>query len=129
VIVNLEASAGMLKQGRRESALWPERSHWLRGVAQALPFADETFDAVTCLEALEFFPNARTALAECVRVLRPGGQLAVTNRIGWEARLLVGRTLTPPAFERLLAELPLDQIHIDSWQVDYDLAWARKKHL
>ena len=127
VVFNLELSRQMLEHGRRETALWPGRSDWLRGAAQSLPFTDATFDAVTCLEALEFFPDARAALCECVRVLRPGGLLVTTNRIGWDARLIPGKTFTRRGFQRLLAALPLTVVRVHPWQVDYDLAWARKK--
>lgn len=126
-VVNLELSQRMLECGRRETALWPGRAGWLRGAAQSLPFADATFDAVTCLEALEFLPDARAALCECVRVLRPGGLLVTTIRIGWDAWLMPGKTFSRRNFRHLLAEFPLEAVRIHTWQVDYDLAWARKK--
>ncbi|HYZ32406.1 MAG TPA: methyltransferase domain-containing protein [Crenalkalicoccus sp.] len=42
----------------------------------ALPFPDAIFDAVICNFALGHFPDPQAALAECVRVLAPGGSLA-----------------------------------------------------
>ncbi|HZQ37350.1 MAG TPA: class I SAM-dependent methyltransferase, partial [Dehalococcoidia bacterium] len=48
----------------------------LQADAQALPFADGAFDAVTCRLAITLFPDAEQALRECRRVLRPGGRLA-----------------------------------------------------
>jgi SAM-dependent methyltransferase len=50
------------------------------GRADALPFADESFDVVLSLEMLEHIPaNERhAALAEMQRVLRPGGRMIVT---------------------------------------------------
>jgi SAM-dependent methyltransferase len=50
----------------------------LRGDATTLPFADDAFDAVVCSEVLEHVPDDMGALTELVRVLRPGGTLAVT---------------------------------------------------
>jgi succinoglycan biosynthesis protein ExoA len=38
-----------------------------------LPFADESFDLVVCLHVLEHVPDDRKAIAEFLRVLRPGG--------------------------------------------------------
>jgi SAM-dependent methyltransferase len=42
--------------------------------AEALPFADAAFDAVTCRFGVMLFPNTRQALGEIRRVLKPGGQ-------------------------------------------------------
>lgn len=60
-----------------------------QGDALALPFADGAFDRVVAAEVLEHVPDDGAALAELVRVLRPGGTLAVTvprwfpERICW----------------------------------------------
>jgi ubiquinone/menaquinone biosynthesis C-methylase UbiE len=43
-----------------------------------LPFEDGSFEAVVCNFGLGHFPRAEYAMAECVRVLRPGGRLAVS---------------------------------------------------
>ena len=126
-IINLDLSARMLRHGRPQCAAWPGRAAWLRAPAHRLPFAAEAFEAVACLEALEFLPSARAALAECVRVLRPGGLLLVTNRIGRDARLMPGKAFSRAAFERLLAEFPLANTTVQPWQVEYDLAWAWKQ--
>lgn len=42
--------------------------------AEALPFADASFDAVTCRFGVMLFPNTQQALGEIRRVLKPGGQ-------------------------------------------------------
>lgn len=48
------------------------------GDALALPYPDATFDVVIASEILEHIPDDETAIAEMVRVLKPGGSLAVT---------------------------------------------------
>ena len=127
-VVQVDLAARMLAEGQRACAAWPDRLDWLRAPADSLPVADGTFDAVTCLEALEFLPDARAALAECVRVLRPGGLLLVTNRMGRDAWLMPGKTFSPDDFRRVLAALPLEVVQVEPWQVEYDLVWARKKN-
>ena len=49
-----------------------------QGDALALPFADDAFDRVVAAEVLEHIPDDAAAIAELVRVLRPGGTMAVT---------------------------------------------------
>jgi SAM-dependent methyltransferase len=82
---------------------------------QALPFRDGVFDAVKATEVLEHVPEITRALAECRRVLRPGGHLVITapflerlhadpgdygryTRSMWE-RLLDGAGLRPLSIE------------------------------
>jgi SAM-dependent methyltransferase len=50
----------------------------LRGDATRLPFADDAFDVVVTSEVLEHIPDDVAAIAELVRVLRPGGVFAAT---------------------------------------------------
>lgn len=50
-----------------------ERVQWKEADASALPFADNSFDAVVCQFGLMFVPDKALAMRECYRVLRPGG--------------------------------------------------------
>ena len=50
----------------------------LRGDARSLPFDDDTFDVVITSEVLEHIQDDVAAIAEMVRVLRPGGRFAAT---------------------------------------------------
>lgn len=52
-----------------------------------LPFADASFDAVICSEVLEHLPDYRAAIAELVRVLRPGGRVAISVPRPWCERI------------------------------------------
>jgi ubiquinone/menaquinone biosynthesis C-methylase UbiE len=49
--------------------------------AESLPFDDASFDLVTCRLAFHHFPNARQALSEFARVLKPDGALGFTDNI------------------------------------------------
>jgi SAM-dependent methyltransferase len=81
---------------------------------QALPFRDGAFDAIKATELLEHVPDVGRALAECRRVLRPGGYLVITvpflERLhgdpGDYARY------TRSMWERLLAEVDLKPVTI-----------------
>lgn len=76
--------------------------------ADALPFADASFDAIVCAFGLGHFPDAESVIAEFGRVLAPGGRVALSwwegftrNRINGvfhEAigRLAVGAPGMPP---------------------------------
>ena len=50
----------------------------LRGDARSLPFPDESFDVVITSEVLEHIQDDVAAIAEMVRVLKPGGRFAAT---------------------------------------------------
>jgi len=72
-VVGVDINDGMLEVARRKA---PE-IEWRQGSAESLPFEDDSFDAVVCQFALMFFTERRAAIREMLRVLRPGGRLAV----------------------------------------------------
>ena len=59
----------------RASAGAPARVSFCQGDVQALPFADGSFDVVTCQTLLIHLREPRSAVREMVRVLRRGGRL------------------------------------------------------
>lgn len=70
-----DISAAMVRRARRRL---PNRGiRWLVADLAALPFADASFDCVTCSYVLEHLPDARLGLAEIARVLVPGGKALV----------------------------------------------------
>jgi ubiquinone/menaquinone biosynthesis C-methylase UbiE/uncharacterized protein YbaR (Trm112 family) len=125
-IVGLDLSLGMLRQARSRLSAFGGQIGLVWQDAGHLPFDDETFDAVVSLESLEFMTRPLEVLAEMVRVLAPGGVLMVTNRVGAEARLLPRRALSRPAFREALVGHGLHPVMVQVWQVNYDLALARK---
>ncbi|MBN1427100.1 MAG: methyltransferase domain-containing protein [Anaerolineae bacterium] len=125
-IVGLDDSRQMLRTAvsktggyeNRLTLIWRDTTH--------LPFPDAVFDAVTCLEMLEFTPSPRRQLAEAIRVLRPGGILLTTRRRGFDARMIPGKTFTVAQCMTLLEELGIVDVQVLVWQVDYDLVWGRR---
>jgi len=67
----------------------PGRSAVTRGDGTALPFPDGAFDRIIAAEVLEHISDDEAAVRELIRVLRPGGTIAVTvptflaERICW----------------------------------------------
>ena len=61
-----------------------------------LPFADDTFDLVTCFLVMPHVPDDKVALMELARVLRPGGTLAISGHgLGFPLRYLKRFRLKP----------------------------------
>ncbi len=50
----------------------------VNGDGTRLPFPDDTFDHIICSEVMEHIPDDAAAARELARVLKPGGNLAVT---------------------------------------------------
>ena len=121
--VGVEASRHMLRLGKQ---IVPEEVRWVQSWAVPLPLASESFDAVVCLEVTEFTPNPKKTITEILRVLRPGGWLLISNRVGWQAPLILGRTISRRRFPAFLIGLGFAEVEVLPWQVDYDMAWARK---
>ncbi len=60
------------------------------GDSEHLPFADASFDAITCANCFHHFPDQQAVLHEMRRVLKPGGRLLVID--GWPDPI-VGRVI------------------------------------
>ncbi len=125
-VIGLDASRQMLKRAQRKVA--DERFEpyitLMHHDASQLPFADGSFDVVTCLEALEFLPAPHGALKEICRVLRPGGLLLTSIRI--DRHWLPNRAWSEAKMRRELEALGACDIHFAIWQEDYSQVWARK---
>lgn len=126
-IVALDLSRKMLAIAAEKLAPHGDRVDLLHQRAESLPFPDDTFDAVCCLEALEFMMDPPAVLRELARVLRPGGLLVLTNRQGRDARLMPGQTFSHERLERMLRDaIGMSAVEVQPWQVDYRIVWAVK---
>ena len=111
-----ETAIGLARQNFALHGLQPEE---LRvGNAEALPYASESFDVVYAHGIVQYTADASRVIAECHRVLEPGGEaiFMVYNRISWLNALStvmkvelehedapVLNTYSIPEFRRLLA--------------------------
>ena len=125
-IIGLDASKKMLALAKSNLKGLEADADLLVGSASEIGFPDQTFDAVTCLESLEFFPNPEQALDEMIRVLQPDCSLLVTRRAGWEAKWFIGRYYSQKDFAALLRKKGLTDVILYTWQNNYDLAIGRK---
>jgi len=98
-IVGIDISAPMLEKARTRVARLALRNVERLAVmdAEHLDFADASFDVVVAQYVVTAVPNPEAALDEFARVLRPGGEIVITTRIGAEGglRRLIEHTLMP----------------------------------
>ncbi|MCM1951178.1 class I SAM-dependent methyltransferase [Streptomyces sp. G2] len=126
------------------------------GSADALPFEDDRFDAVTMLKTAWVLPDLPAALRECRRVLRPGGSIHIQSwadpeqcaalTLGGDvlADSISGFTLPPEAMapfeltpDRVVAELTgagfrMERQHSFSWDLTVGTAseyWDRLRSI
>jgi ubiquinone/menaquinone biosynthesis C-methylase UbiE len=71
--VGIDVNEGMLNIARSKSS----SVEWLKAPAEALPFSERRFDSVVSQFGLMYFEEQENAISEMVRVLQPGGSLAV----------------------------------------------------
>lgn len=70
-----DLSIGMLAEGRRR---FPDL-HFVAGDGLSLPYRDDAFDAVTISYGLRNVHDTKAALAEMLRVTRPGGRIVIAE--------------------------------------------------
>jgi len=82
--VSIDLSVEMMRRGRQRLAsddrlVLRNDAAFVTARGQQLPFPDETFDGVLCLNALHHQPSYAVALREIHRVLKPGGRAAFSE--------------------------------------------------
>src|SRR5690242_1488313 len=85
--VGVDYVPSLLERGRRRAAAEGLTVVLVEGDAEALPFPDESFDAVTSVFGSMFAPDHERAAAELLRVSRPGGTIALAS---WTPDSFVG---------------------------------------
>lgn len=82
-VVGLDLSEAMLGVANTRASEAGLQIDYHLGDAAALPFADAQFDAVRSERLLQYLPDPAKALAEMMRVTRPGGRVAATE-VDWD---------------------------------------------
>jgi ubiquinone/menaquinone biosynthesis C-methylase UbiE len=123
-IIGLDISFGMLLRASENLAPYKNRIELLHQSAMPLPFPDNTFSVVSCLESIELMPDIHLSLNEIARVLRPGGVLVIsrcTKRWGYDTKCR-----KPEEFRTLLQTSGFDQVEIMPWWKWFDRVLAYK---
>jgi SAM-dependent methyltransferase len=84
----LDLTPVLLERARQNGQLAEVQVDWREGDVEKLPFADGTFDVVLSQFGHMFAPRPAVAVAEMLRVLKPGGTIAFST---WPPDLFVGR--------------------------------------
>ena len=82
-VIGVDHSVPMMERAANDNSC--DRAVYMRADALDLPFNDSTFDAVCCFAALHLVPEPMGILDEMVRVLSPGGRIAVMTTYGRES--------------------------------------------
>lgn len=123
-ILALDISEGMLEQAAQKLQTHKDKVTLIRLPELPLPFPDNTFDAVSCMEALEIMTEMEMPLSELFRVLRPGG-LFITSRATEESGRKA-KVKSVDEFTRLLKSAGFEGNQIVKWWKLFDRVLARK---
>jgi len=122
-LTGIELSPAMLEIARTRARELGRDVDLRIGDAQALEFADESFDTVVCTLSLCTIPDDRAAVAEVRRVLRPGGRFLLLEHV--RSPLLpirVAERLLEPLMLRFEADHllrePLEHLRAEGFEVE-----------
>ena len=114
--------------GRRQA---PTNERAERSEVMDAPIADRGFDLVVSTSALHYWPDPAACMAEIVRVLRPGGRVAITDwcddYLACRVADLLLRILEPAHhrtygtddLERMLRDAGLGAIQVERYKIDW----------
>jgi len=133
-VIGLDLTGEMLQRARKQRHdRGVENVRFALGEAEALPFESGTFDTVVCRMSLHHFSDPQRAIAEMVRVTRPGGRVVladiVTSSSGVTARLhnAIERLRDPSHVRMLNREELLDMVARNGLQVQKTTTWEKKR--
>jgi ubiquinone/menaquinone biosynthesis C-methylase UbiE len=86
-VTGLDFSEDMVRIAAERASGMGLNAAFVQGRADKLPFAEGAFDAVVCRHLLPYVSDRRQALKEWLRILKPGGRMAIWDG-DWTARNL-----------------------------------------
>lgn len=99
-VTGIDYVPALIDRARRRAEVDGLDAEFRVGDAQALPFADETFDVVLSVYGVQFAPDQEAAARELLRVCRPGGTIGLATPIpeGWSGDFFAvnARYMPPP---------------------------------
>ena len=119
-VVGLDLTPELFDTARQRAVRLGVTVEWLEGDAEQLPFAASSFDRVLSAFGVQFAPRHQRVADELVRVLRPGGLIAVAAPSRHDSpELAHALPSTPLTFDAerapaLLAELFAD-VEVERW--------------
>ncbi|MCG3138951.1 MAG: Demethylmenaquinone methyltransferase [Phycisphaerae bacterium] len=89
-VIGLDYALEMCQQARTKMHHTHPEGGWgfVHGDSEHLPFADGSFDLISCGNSFHHYPHQAAVVREMYRLLRPGGQLMIIdgfrdNVVGW----------------------------------------------
>jgi SAM-dependent methyltransferase len=87
-VTGLDLTPELLERARENARVAGVEVDWHEGDVEQMPFGDAAFDVVLSQFGHIFAPRPQVAVAELLRVLKPGGTIAFST---WPPELLIGR--------------------------------------
>lgn len=120
-----EPSEGMLGKAKEKLA-GTNQIEFTQYLAEELPFADNSFDRLICLNSFHYYVDQNKALNHFNRILKPGGQLYILdwNLEGWfHIPNLAIRTFSPEHINTRSLAWQMNHLQKFNFEIDYSDSW------
>lgn len=116
-VVSLDATPAMLEKGKVEAEKRSlDNMVFIKGLAEDLPFLDNSFDIVISRLAFHHFPDPETAFREMARVLKPSGKLVLIDMEAADEELRTERDslekMRDISHERMLSRIEMETMFL-----------------